>query len=285
MQDTIIRKLNLNNKRLSKGHRRIAAFIEEHYDKAVYMTAARVGELVDVSESTVVRFAIAMGYEGYPQMQRTLREIVRHRLTSTQRISIHDEVDEGSLPEEVLRNDMRNIKANIDSLDHEVFRQVVDTLCEARTHYILGLRSAAPMAQFMAYYLHYIFPDVRLIDNTINDTFETVARIQPGDVLIAISFPRYSNRTLESTRFARTRGVKVIGITDGELSPLHATCDLCLDARTEMASFADSLAAPLSLINALIAALGQRNREAIQRNFTEMEQVWDAFRIYASNDA
>lgn len=284
MQDSIVRQLNRSGTKLSKGHRLIAAFIEDGYDKAAYMTAAKLGALVQVSESTVVRFAIALGYEGYPQMQRALREIVRHRLTSSQRFAITDVLEASALPEEVLRTDMNNIKATIESLDPKVFSQVVETISTANSHYILGLRSAAPLAQFMAYYLHYVFSDVRLIGNTINDTFETIARIKPGDVLIAVSFPRYSNRTLESMRFAQSRGGKVIGITDGSLSPLHEASDLCLDARTEMASFADSLAAPLSLINALIAALGQRNRDAIQRSFEDMEHVWDTFRVYAGNE-
>lgn len=280
----IIGQLNRNGKKLSKGHRKIAAFIEEHYDTAVYMTAARLGELTGVSESTVVRFALSLGYEGYPQLQRTLREVVRHRLTSSQRIAIADEVEAAALPQEVLRTDMRNIKATIESINWDVFERVVAAISGAKAHYVLGLRSAAPLAQFLAYYLNYIFPDVRLIGNIINDTFETIARIGPGDVLIAFSFPRYSNRTLESMRLARSRGVKVIGITDGPMSPLHEASDLCLDARTEMASFADSLAAPLSLVNALIAGLGQQNREAVRKSFEEMEAIWDEFRIYAAHD-
>lgn len=277
----IMNQLNLSGRRLSKGHRKIAAFIEENYDRVVFMTAARLGEVVSISESTVVRFANACGYEGYPQMQRALKEIVRHRLTSAQRLAISNELPQEELPVEVLKTDMQNIRATIDQLDRQVFNQVVEEISGANTIYILGLRAAAPLSEFFGYYLRYIFDDVRVISSTVNDTFENIARIKPGDVMIAISFPRYSNRTLECMQFARSRDVKVIGLTDGSLSPLHEVASLCLDARTDMASFADSLAAPMSLINALIAALGSRKRETLSKNFAQMESVWDAYRVYA----
>ncbi|NLA53067.1 MAG: MurR/RpiR family transcriptional regulator [Clostridiales bacterium] len=277
----IMQQLNLSGQRLSKGHRKIASFIDDHYDKVVFMTAARLGGVVEVSESTVVRFANACGYEGYPQMQRALKEIVRHRLTPSQRLTMSSDISSADLPAEVLRTDMQNIRATIEQLNADVFGQVVEQISKAKSIYLIGLRSASPLAQFFAYYLRYIFDDVRVVNSIINDTFETIARIKPGDVLIAISFPRYSNRTLECMQFAKTHNVDVIGITDGPLSPMHDVSDLCLDARTDMTSFADSLAAPMSLINALIAALGRHNRETLNRNFNQMEDVWDAFRIYA----
>lgn len=277
----IMSQLNLSGKRLSKGHRKIAAFIEENYDRVVFMTAARLGEVVAISESTVVRFANVCGYEGYPQMQRALKEIVRHRLTPAQRLSISNDLSPEELPLEVLKTDMQNIRATIDQMDPAVFTQVVEEISKAGTIYLLGLRAAAPLSEFFGYYLRYIFDDVRVISSTVNDTFETIARIKQGDVMIAISFPRYSNRTLECMQFAKSRGVKVIGITDGSLSPLHEVADLCLDARTDMTSFADSLAAPMSMINALIAALGSRKRDTLSSNFAQMEAVWDAYRVYA----
>lgn len=277
----IMNQLNLSGNRLSKGHRKIAAFIEENYDKVVFMTAARLGEVVAISESTVVRFANACGFEGYPQMQRALKEIVRHRLTPAQRLSISTNLSPEELPVEVLKTDMQNIRATIDQMDRAVFAQVVETISNAGTIYLLGLRSAAPLSEFFGYYLRYIFDDVRVISSTVNDTFETIARIKPEDIMIAISFPRYSNRTLECMQFAKSRGVKVIGITDGPLSPLHDVAHLCLDARTDMASFADSMAAPMSLINALIAALGSHKRDTLNNNFSQMESVWDAYRVYA----
>lgn len=286
MQDRqgILWQLNPNPGKLSKGQRKIAEFIEQNYDKVVFMTAARLGQLVEVSESTVVRFANALGFEGYPQLQKALKEVVRHRLTSAQRLQMSGDISQEELPQQVMRMDMDNIRATIEQLDSRLFDQVVEEISGARRIYLLGLRSAAPLMDFLGYYLHYIFDDVRVIGNAITDIFETIARIEQGDVMIAISFPRYSNRTLESMRYARSRGVKVIGITDGGLSPLHEVSDLCLDARTDMTSFADSLAAPMSLINALIAALGNRNRDRVKQNFAELEQVWDTYRIYAGRE-
>ncbi|MHC1785884.1 MAG: MurR/RpiR family transcriptional regulator [Christensenellales bacterium] len=283
-QRTILEQLNESGLRLSKGHRKIAAFIEENYDKAVFMTASKLGQVVDVSESTVVRFAIACGYEGYPQLQRALKEIVRHRLTSAQRFAMAGDLEDTDLPSAVLRTDMRNIKATLDALDPALFQAVVAEISAARSLYILGLRSAAPLAQFLSYYLLYVLDDVRLVNNINNDVFEVMARCKPGDVLVGISFPRYSNRTLEAMVFAKSRGLKVIGITDGSLSPLHEVCDYCLDARTDMTSFVDSLAAPLSLISGLIAAIGNHNREALKGNFSQLEEVWDTYRVYAGKD-
>lgn len=280
-QRSILERLNLAGQKLSKGHRKIADYIEHNYDRAVFMTAARLGEEVAVSESTVVRFALACGYEGYPQMQRALREIVRHRLTSAQRLALAGQLSEDDLPAAVLRTDMRNIKATLDGLDHKLFQAVVEQISAAQSVYVLGLRSAAPLAHFLSYYLLYVLDDVRLMNNISNDVFEVMARAKPGDVLIAISFPRYSNRTLEAMVFAKSKGLKVIGLTDGALSPLHEVCDYCLDARTDMTSFVDSLAAPLSLISGLIAALGNHRQEALKRNFEQLEEVWDTYRVYA----
>ncbi len=277
--------LNRGGQRLSKGHRRIADFLEVHYDKASFMTASKLGKNVGVSESTVVRFAHALGYEGYPQMQKAMREIVRHRLTPTQRIEIAAGIpDEALLPRTVLRTDMANIRATIEQLDTAVFSRVVEEISGATSLYVLGLRSAAPLAQFLGHYLHFIFDNVRILGNGSADVFEIIARIRPGDVLIAISFPRYSNRTLESMHFARACGVKVIGLTDGPMSPMHEASDLCLDARTDMVSFVDSLAAPLSLINALLAALGARNRDVLNRNLSRMEGLWETYRVYAGKE-
>lgn len=280
----IISRLSRSQKRLSKSHRKIAQLIETHYDKAVYMTAQKMGEIAGVSESTVVRFAVALGYEGYPQMQKALQEIVRHRLTTSQRFAMAADISEDELLDTVLKTDIDNIKATIGQLDRDVFRQVVDEISRAKTIYVLGLRSAAPLAQFFGHYLHFIFDDVRTIGSTGSDVFEFIARIKPEDTMVAISFPRYSSRTIESMRFARSRGVRVIGITDGALSPLHEASDLCLDAQTGMVSFADSLAAPLSLLNALIATLGVRNQQTLSANFRDMEEVWDTYRIYAGKE-
>lgn len=283
-QTTLIDKLNIKGSRLSKSHRKLADFISAHYDKAVFMTAARLAEVVGISESTVVRFATALGYEGYPQMQKTLQEIVRHRLTSAQRFAMTADMTPRDAIDTVLRMDMRNIRTTLEQIDEEVLCKAVDMISDARSIYVLGLRSAAPLAAFFTHYLHYIFDDVRTVKDLSHDIFETISRIDKQDVLIAISFPRYSNRTLESMHFARSRGATVIGLTDGPLSPLHDASDVCLDAQTEIASFVDSMAAPMSLVNALLTALGVKNQEALSKNFSDLEGIWDKYRIYASRE-
>ena len=281
---SIIEKLKKGDGRLSKSHRKIAAFISDQYDKAVFMTAARLGEVLDISESTVVRFATSLGYEGYPQMQKALKEIVRHRLTSAQRFEISVDMAPEDTVKAVLNTDMRNIRTTLQQLNEQVFMQVVETISSSRSIYVLGLRSAAPLSAFFGYYLHYIFDDVRVVNAINNDVFEIISRIGPEDTLIAISFPRYSSRTLESMRFANSRGAKVVALTDGPLSPLHDYSDLCLDAQTEMASFADSMAAPMSLVNALLAALGVQNQERLNDSFEQLEEIWDKYRVYANRE-
>ena len=283
MQDMIDR-LNQSGKRLSKGHRRIAQYIVEHYDKAVFMTASRLGESVGVSESTVVRFASALGYEGYPQLQRSLQELVSHRLTANQRFEMSSEIDPAAALSTVLKSDMQNLRATLDELDKRVFEDVVHRLLSARRIYIIGLRSAAPLAQFMGYYLNYIFDDVRLVATGVGDVFEEISRVRDSDVLVGISFPRYSSRTLEAMRFAKRRGAQVVAITDGPMSPLSEIADACLTARTDMASFVDSLAAPLSVINALLVTLGLHRKEQLSQHFGQLESIWDAYSIYLEEE-
>ena len=281
MQDMIDR-LNQSGKRLSKGHRRIAQYIVDHYDKAVFMTASRLGESVGVSESTVVRFASALGYEGYPQLQRSLQELVSHRLTANQRFEMSSEIDPDAALSTVLKSDMQNLRATLEELDKGVFDEVVHRLLSARRIYLIGLRSAAPLAQFMGYYLNYIFDDVRLI---ASDVFEEISRIEENDVLVGISFPRYSTRTLEAMRFAKRCGAQVVAITDGPMSPLSDIADACLTARTDMASFVDSLAAPLSVINALLVTLGLHRKEQLSQHFAQLEGIWEANATYLEEEA
>ena len=282
MQNTqdMIQRLNLSGSRLSKSHRRIAEYILQHYDKAVFMTAAKLGEMVNVSESTVVRFAVALGYEGYPELQQALQELVRHRLTATQRFEMSSDISQEEVLSTVLKADMQNIRSTIDGIDNAAFLRAVQVISGARRIYILGLRSAAPLAQFAGYYLHYIFDDVRVVAAGSTDVFEAISRIEASDVLLGISFPRYSSRTIEAMSFARSRHAKVIGLTDGPMSPLHEVADICLSMRTDMASFVDSMAAPMSVINALIVALGIQNREALNARFKQLEEVWDAYSVY-----
>lgn len=282
MQNTqdMIQRLNLSGSRLSKSHRRIAEYILQHYEKAVFMTAAKLGEMVNVSESTVVRFAVALGYEGYPELQQALQELVRHRLTATQRFEMSSDISQEEVLSTVLKADMQNIRSTIDGIDNAAFLRAVQVISGARRIYILGLRSAAPLAQFAGYYLHYIFDDVRVVAAGSTDVFEAISRIEASDVLLGISFPRYSSRTIEAMSFARSRHAQVIGLTDGPMSPLHEVADICLSMRTDMASFVDSMAAPMSVINALIVALGIQNREALNARFKQLEEVWDAYSVY-----
>jgi len=286
MQDMreLIEGLNRSGKRLSKGHRRIVQYIVEHYDKAVFMTASRLGQCVDVSESTVVRFAAAMGYEGYPQLQKALQELVRHRLTAGQRFEMSSEMNREDVLPTVLKSDMHNIRTTLEELDTAAFNDVVQRILSAKTIYVMGVRSAAPLAQFFSYYLNYIFEDVRLVAVGPTDAFEEISRIRKEDVLIGISFPRYSSRTLEAMRFARAHGAQVIGITDGPMSPLNEAAHVCLAARTDMASFVDSLAAPLSMINGLIVALGLQRQSELSDHFKTLESIWDAHSVYIGEE-
>lgn len=283
MQD-MIERLNQSGKRLSKGHRKIAQYIMEHYDKAVFMTASRLGESVGVSESTVVRFASALGYEGYPQLQRSLQELVSHRLTANQRFEMSTDIRPDAALSTVLKSDMQNLRATLEELDQKVFEDVVHRLLKAKRIYVMGLRSAAPLAQFMGYYLNYIFDEVHLVSSGVTDVFEEIFRVEQEDVLVGISFPRYSTRTLEAMRFAKRRGAQVVAITDGPMSPLSEIADACLTAHTDMASFVDSLAAPLSVINALLVALGLHRKEELTQHFRQLESIWDAYSIYLEEE-
>jgi len=276
----LIQRLNHSGKKLSKSHRRIAECIVTHYDKVVFMTASRLGEYVGVSESTVVRFAAALGYSGYPQLQKALQELIRHRLTASQRFEMTSDMDHAQVLNKVLKADIQNIRATLDDIDIVSFEKAIDRIIEARQIYVLGLRASAPIAEFFVHYLKFIFPNVRVVTSGVSDVFEQLARIGEGDLLIGISFPRYTRRTIEVMEFAQSRGASLIAITDGPLSPLHSAADVCLMAKSDMASFVDSFAAPLSLINALIVALGQRRRQEVSDYFEKMEKIWNDYDVY-----
>lgn len=276
----IIRRLNLRGRTLSKGHRRIAAFIAERSDKAAFMTAVTLGHSCGVSESTVVRFATAMGYEGYPELQAALQELVRQRLTASERFNIASEIKENDVLRTVLKNDMRNIRMTTEDLSQKDFDRAVELLLSARRIYVMGLRSAAPLATFLGHYLRLIFDEVVMVQNTIGEVFDEVERITATDVMVGVSFPRYSTRTVDCMHIARENGARVIGVTDGAMSPLSVVADVCLYAHTDMASFVDSLAAPLSLLNALIVALSLRRREELSARLRRLETLWNAHGVY-----
>ncbi len=276
----LIQRLNHSGKKLSKSHRRIAECIVSHYDKVVFMTASKLGEYVGVSESTVVRFAAALGYNGYPQLQKALQELIRHRLTASQRFEMTSDMDHSQVLNKVLKADIQNIRSTLDEIDLSAFEQAIDMIIQARAIYVMGLRASAPIAEFFAHYLKFIFPNVRVVTSGVSDVFEQLSRIGEGDLLIGISFPRYTSRSIEAMGFARQQGAALIAITDGPLSPLHSTADVCLMAKSDMSSFVDSFAAPLSLINALIVALGQRRRSEVSDYFEKMERIWSEYDVY-----
>ena len=276
----LLARINQTGRRLSKGQKRITEYIVNHYDKAAFMTASKLGDKVQVSESTVVRFAIALGYDGYPALQKALQEMIRNRLTAVQRVEMTGDMSESAVLGTVFKADMQNIRQTIEDLDEANFSRTVDALCEAERVYVVGVRSSAPLAQFLGYYMNFIRDNVMVITSGISDVFEQLARISEGDLLIGISFPRYTSRSIEAMEFARSCGASLIAITDGPLSPLHATADTCLMAKSDMSSFVDSFAAPLSLINALIVALGQRRRREVTDYFDSMEQIWDKYDVY-----
>jgi len=280
----LIHRINANYKKMSKGQKLIAEYILNNYDKAAFMTASKLGQKVGVSESTVVRFANVLDYDGYPKLQKALQELIRTKLTTVQRIEMTSELDRSMIVKNVLKADMNNIRSTIEEVNNEIFEKVVDSIFQANSIYILGLRSAAPLAQFTGYYLNFIFDNVRVVTSGVNDIFEQLIHIRSGDLLIGISFPRYASRAIEAMAFAKERGAKTVALTDSHLSPLTTHADLSLLARSDMASFVDSLVAPLSLINALIVATGLRKGPDISSDFSKLEKIWDEYHVYVEKD-
>lgn len=266
----------------SKGQRAIAYYILDHYEKAAFMTAQKLGATVGVSESTVVRFASEIGCSGYPQLQKKLQEIIRSRLTSVQRIEITSEqIGRTDILRKVLQADMERIKITMEEMSMENFDEAVSRIIHAKTVYILGARSCAALAQFMGFYFNHIFSDVRVLNtSSASEMFEHLFRISRDDVIICMSFPRYSQSTVKAAQFAHQCGAYVLSITDSPDSPLAQAGDSCLFARSDMASFIDSLVAPLSLINALIVAVGLEKETEISATFSELERIWDEYNVY-----
>lgn len=280
----LLARINQTGRRLSKGQKRIAEYIVNHYDKAAFMTASKLGDKVQVSESTVVRFAIALGYDGYPALQKALQEMIRTRLTAVQRVEMTGDMSESAVLGTVFKADMQNIRQTIEDLDEANFSRTVDALCEAERVYVVGVRSSAPLAQFLGYYMNFIRDNVMVITSGISDVLEQVARVGEKDVVLGISFPRYSRRTIEAMNYAKGKGATVVSLTDTPLSPLGEASDFCLTARSDMASFVDSLVAPLSMINALIVAMSLRHREEVSEHFAQLESLWERNHVYVGKD-
>jgi len=270
----------------SKGQRLIASYIIERYDKAAFMTAARLGSEVGVSESTVVRFATELGFAGYPELQKALREIIKSKLTSAQRLEVSSsQIDANNVMKSVIQSDINKLRATLEDADEESFNAAVDAILHAKRIYILGVRSSAALASFLGFYFNLIFENVRLVHTTsVSEMFEQIVNARTGDVVIGISFPRYSRRTAKAMEFVSKQGATVIAITDNYTSPIAKHADYCLLARSDMASFVDSLVAPLSLINALIVAIGLKRKEQIHSTLEKLETIWEEYQIYESDD-
>ena len=271
--------------RLSKGQKLIAEYILKSYDKAAFMTAAKLGVSVGVSESTVVRFANELGFSGYPKLQKALQELIKNKLTTVQRLELsNDYVSEGYALKGVLKADMENIRATLEKINYNTFEEVVNKIFEAKRIYIIGLRSSTALAEFLGFYLNIILQNVKTVGYGISDIFEQMINLEEGDLVIGIGFPRYASRTIDALAFAQDRGADVVAITDSLLSPLAAKADYSLIAQSNMASFVDSLVAPLSVINALIIAVGMREKSSITTTFNNLESIWKEYNVYSYNN-
>ena len=282
----IIHVIQSNMDGFSKGRKRIAAYILENYDKAAFMTASRLGSLAGVSESTVVRFAFELGYDGYPNMQRALQEMIRSRLTSTQRIQAAGDIFSGQdvLPA-VIQSDIDKLRLMSSQANQSEFDRVVDKLMGCRHIYIFGVRSSSFVAGYLNFYMHLLRENVTLVQSSAaGEIFEQLLRIGPGDVMLAISFPRYSKVTINTVKFARDRGASVVAITDNASSPIYQLSDAALLAPCEMISFVDSMVAPLSLMNALVVTISNRVEKDISTTFSELETIWNEYGVFGRMD-
>ncbi len=281
----LLKKMEESYKTFSKGQKRIANYVCENYDKAVNLTAAKLGSIVGVSESTVVRFATELGFKGYPQFQKALEEIVKNRLNSIQRMALtNDRVEQGHIADSILRGDYENIKKTLDELNKEEFNSGVDAICRARRIYVVGGRSSEVLARFFYYYLNYIFENVKIVStNSLAESMEDVHRISGQDVIIGISFPRYSMDTVRVMEFCRRRGAVGIALTDSAASPMVEYARYNLFAESNMASIADSLVAPMSVINALITALSLKNKEKVTETMRTLENIWEEYGVYKTS--
>jgi DNA-binding MurR/RpiR family transcriptional regulator len=276
-------KIDVYYSSMSKGQKRIADYINSNYEKASFMTAAALGEATGVSESTVVRFASYIGFDGYPELQKNLQETVKSRLTSVQRMEAANNFDGEDFIERAFTADIEMIKKTRESVSREAFVGAVDAINKAKKIYILGVRSSASIASFASFYMSLIY-DVVLVDTSaVSEMFEQMIRISSDDLVIAISFPRYSNQTVKALKFAQSRGASIISITDGEMSPIAKYATYLLVAQSSMVSFVDSLVAPLSLVNALIAAGAGKRQEEVQENLNSLEKMWDEYHVYRTD--
>lgn len=287
MRQDIFTVLKSKEASFSKGQRRIAQYILESYDKAAFMTANVLGKTVGISESTVVRFAVELGYDGYPSMQKALQEMVVNRLTATQRIEItNDRIGDKNILSMVLQSDMEKLRQTGETVDKDAFEAAVNAVLGAERVYIIGVRSAAPLASFLGYYLNYMFQNVHVLTSSgASEMFEKIVGVNSRDAVIAFSFPRYSATTLKMAQYCRSTGATVIGVTDTKLSSLGQCSDHVLVAKSDMVSLVDSLVAPFSVVNALIVAIAAKKEKELAKTFQELEHVWSEYNVYEKRDA
>ncbi len=282
----LMTKIQNNLSKFSKGQRLIAKYIIEHYDKAAFLTASKLGATVGVSESTVVRFATELGYNGYPHLQKALQEMIRNKLTAVQRMEVtSDRMGDQDILRTVLSSDVDKIRMTLDEIDRASFEGAVEAILHAEHIYILGVRSSAALSDFLGFYFNLLFDNVKQVSSTTaSEIFEQIMRAGKGDVVLGISFPRYSKRTFKALEYCKKSGATVVALTDSRLSPLSRTADYTLLAKSDMASFVDSLVAPLSVINALIVSIGMRKQEEISQTFNRLEAIWDEYQVYEKLD-
>lgn len=282
MQNDIMMVLQQRAHTFSKGQRLLANYITEDYDKAAFMTASRLGKTVGVSESTVVRFAVELGYDGYPSMQKAMQDMVLNRLTSVQRIEVtNSRIGDQDVLTSVLQSDADKLRQTAEMVSRDDFKAAVEAIRNAKTIYVLGARSVAPLANFLGYYLNFMFKDVRLITSSgASEVFEKLVALESNDVVIAFSFPRYSAATVKGAQYCRSVGATVVGFTDSRLSPLGQHSDYVVVAKSDMVSLVDSIVAPLSVVNALIVALATGQEQRLTKTFDALERVWEEYNVY-----
>jgi DNA-binding MurR/RpiR family transcriptional regulator len=284
MEKDVLIKIQDNYQKLSKSQKLIAEYILYHYDKAAFLTAAKLGSTVNVSESTVVRFANVLGFDGFPELQKALQELIKNKLTTVQRIELSDDYHGNeNIFETVLKSDMKDIHDTINELNISDFEETLNMICEAKKIYVIGLRSSTALAEYLGFYLNLIFDNITVVRLGISDIFEQIIKISHDDIIIGIGFPRYSQRTIDALSYAREKNAKIVSITDSLISPLTPFSDKVLIAKTDMDSFVDSLVAPMSLMNALIVSLGMKNKDKMIGVFKNLEEVWDKYDIYVKD--
>lgn len=267
--------------RLSKGQKIIAQYILKNYDKVAFMTACKLGETVGVSESTVVRFANALGYSGYPKFQDALQELIKNKLTTVQRVDMVKEFnDDSAILKKIVKSDIDNIKDTLDEIDEKAFEEASNKILKARRIYILGMRSSFTIAQYLGFYLDIILDSVHVIRTDMGDAFEQVVKINEDDVLIAISFPRYSKKSYQIVSYAKEKGAHVVSLTDSLFAPVASLTDNLLLVKSNMVSFVDSLVPALSIANALIVSVGMKEKEHIKQHFDDLETIWEKYSVY-----